>query len=233
MAVNGTREIKKHLKMILFPKCSLSWDCAFEYEAARITAVASRKLQTEAVRTPGLSKAKSTTAFMQWWLWQVEPLIPDHRIHSSTVPKHNREGFWPSPGSRRVRNPHWPRCRHTGLAQEGRGERGSRQLQHPVHEQKPSSWGHSISYNIRPMNLQQRLRNSVLRSILPLSQKRGTERNDLLFSFFLIKEPTQGYTQLKTGSEQHKLEKDRDGRINMIFVQQLCFALFKVRHRCS
>lgn len=127
MAVNGIREIKEHLKIILFPKCSLSWDCAFEFEAACITAVASRRLQTEAERTPGLSKAKTTTAFMHWWLWQVEPLIPDHRLHSSDVPKQNREGFWPSPRSRsaRVRNPRWPGVDTRGLVQEGRGERAS------------------------------------------------------------------------------------------------------------
>lgn len=97
------------------PKVFSSLRCALEFEAAWITAVASRRLQTEAEGTPGLSKAKSTTAFMQCWLWQVEPLIPDHRLHSSTVPKQNREGFWPSPGSRRARarNSHWPRCRHT------------------------------------------------------------------------------------------------------------------------
>lgn len=121
MTVNRAREIKERLKMILFPKCSLSWDCAFEF--ACITAVVSRRLQTEAERTPGLSKAKSTTTFMQWWLWQAEPLIPDHRLHSSTVTNQNREWFWPSSGSKsaRVRNPHWPRCRHTWVSTERKG----------------------------------------------------------------------------------------------------------------
>lgn len=95
------------------------------------------------------------------------------------------------------------------LVQEGRGERGGSQLQHPVHEQKQSSWSHSISSNIGPMNLEQR--NSVLRLTLPATQKRGEgKKGSLAFIFHDETEPAQGYTQLKTGSEHHVLENDRE-----------------------
>lgn len=68
-----------------------------------------------------------------------------------------------------------------GLVQEGRGERVGSQLQHPVHDQEQSSWGHSISCNTEPINI--RRRNSVLRSTLPVTQNRGEGKKGSRFHF--------------------------------------------------
>lgn len=94
-----------------------------------------------------------------------------------------------------------------GLVQKGRGERAGSQLQHPLHQQKHSSWGHSISCNVGSMNLKQR--NSVLRFTLS-PEERGQKERISCFHFTQLNRTNTRIAQLKTGPEHHILEKDRD-----------------------
>lgn len=156
------------------------------------------------------------------------------RLHSGTGPKWNSVGFWPSPGSRsaRVRSLHCPRCTCAGVS-TGR-KRGE-------------SWQPAAAWKVLRMSRGKALwatglvailgRETLCSSLFPSwsTGEMGRKKpHKTPCSFLMMKQNwTKEIPNLKQCTKAPHTREGQGKGSNNIFVRQLCFPLFKVRHRCS